>query len=398
MMHRLSCENINESSHEAQEEEMAVSASSTTLGTPNDSSAGGTESHQPPTRHRRDADVSPLLLGTLHSTSTLAAETNGSGTGVTGVYDVTASTMEIITINNVTPEEINITTQEFTAPVMVSAGEDLTLTRNHEQQLYTTTDPSTKAATKMVSTEYLVTIMPHNAPVIDKATMQKMTVEEPHQNQHTDKTEITDSISSTPAIIVPTGLSTIKTAVEISATLGVPNKVREITISFADDNITKNNTEESEIKDEILLNQTVSETTGTNTVGNTTASSSNTENIKTSDEESMKPDEKESPVLTKQNTGNDDQMAQNFKDEDHRLQFLPTPLRRLPHDTDDQINETGTKSSSNWASPSNQQDDGEQFQSAENEPEVPARPNRGRRLIRPQGHSFYPYFLNRVLG
>ncbi|XP_063236932.1 mucin-5AC-like [Bacillus rossius redtenbacheri] len=32
------------------------------------------------------------------------------------------------------------------------------------------------------------------------------------------------------------------------------------------------------------------------------------------------------------------------------------------------------------------------------EPEAPARPNRGRRLTRPQGRSFYPYFLNRVLG
>uniref|UniRef100_A0A1B6LBP3 Uncharacterized protein n=1 Tax=Graphocephala atropunctata TaxID=36148 RepID=A0A1B6LBP3_9HEMI len=34
----------------------------------------------------------------------------------------------------------------------------------------------------------------------------------------------------------------------------------------------------------------------------------------------------------------------------------------------------------------------------EAEPEVPERPNRGRLLIRPQHHSFYPYFLNRVLG
>lgn len=32
------------------------------------------------------------------------------------------------------------------------------------------------------------------------------------------------------------------------------------------------------------------------------------------------------------------------------------------------------------------------------EPEILPRPNRGRRLTRPQGHSFYPYFLNRVLG
>lgn len=32
------------------------------------------------------------------------------------------------------------------------------------------------------------------------------------------------------------------------------------------------------------------------------------------------------------------------------------------------------------------------------EPEPPERPNRGRLLIHPQHHSFYAYFLNRVLG
>lgn len=34
----------------------------------------------------------------------------------------------------------------------------------------------------------------------------------------------------------------------------------------------------------------------------------------------------------------------------------------------------------------------------EPEPEAPPKPNRGRRLTRPNTHSFYPYFLNRVLG
>lgn len=34
----------------------------------------------------------------------------------------------------------------------------------------------------------------------------------------------------------------------------------------------------------------------------------------------------------------------------------------------------------------------------EAEPEAPERPNRGRLLIKPQHHSIYPYFLNRVLG
>lgn len=34
----------------------------------------------------------------------------------------------------------------------------------------------------------------------------------------------------------------------------------------------------------------------------------------------------------------------------------------------------------------------------EPEPEAPERPNRGRLLVKPQHRSFYPYFLNRVLG
>lgn len=34
----------------------------------------------------------------------------------------------------------------------------------------------------------------------------------------------------------------------------------------------------------------------------------------------------------------------------------------------------------------------------DDEEELPERPNRGRLLVRPQHHTFYPYFLNRVLG
>jgi hypothetical protein len=399
-MHRLSCNNGNESSHEAEEEEMALSASSTTSGTPNDSTAGGTESNQPPTRHRRDADdVSPLLLGTRLSTSTLAAETNGSSTGMTGSYDVILSTVETVSTNNVTPQDIHITTQEVTAPVVISAADGLTLTRNHEQRLYTTRDPSMKAATtEAVRTEYFVTIVPYNTSVTDKGMMQKMIVEKPHQDQSTEKTEITGSISSTPVIISPTGLSTVNTAVETSASPGILYEVKEITVSFEEDNITKNNTEDIKIRDEILLTETVSETASTSTVGNTINMTVSTENINTPDEDSNKQNGKESPVLTKPNTATDDQMAQNLKEENHHLQFLPASLQGVPHDRDNETNETGDKSTSDWASPNNQHDEGEQFQQTETEPEVPARPNRGRRLIRPQSHLFYPYFLNRVLG
>lgn len=363
-MHRLSCENGNESTHDAEEYETSVLASSTTSGTPNYNSEGGTESHQPPTRHRRGTD----------DVSTLATETNSSSG-----YDVTASTTEIDT-----PEEINITTREFTAPVVISTGDGLTLTRNHEQHLYTTTDPSTKPETKGVSTEYFVTILPYNTSVTDKGEMQKMTVDKPHRDQSIQKTEITEDISSTLTIIPPTGLST---TAETSAS-GVLNEIKEITISFAEDNTT-NNTEEIKIKEEILA-ETVSETTGTNTLSNSSSDNTNTSYIK--------PNGKEIPLVTNQKTGNDHQMTQNFKQEDHRRPFLPEFLQGLPRNVDNQTDETGTRSTSDWASPSNQQVEEEDFQATETEPEIPARPNRGRRLIRPQGHSFYPYFLNRVLG
>ncbi|CAG2056357.1 unnamed protein product [Timema podura] len=86
-----------------------------------------------------------------------------------------------------------------------------------------------------------------------------------------------------------------------------------------------------------------------------------------------------------------------FKDEEEqsrRRQFLPAPLRGVPdQDTDD---------SQNWTlvteSPEQTPEQEESLETMEVEPEMPARPNRGRRLTRPQGSSFYPYFLNRVLG
>jgi hypothetical protein len=409
MMHQLSCDNGNESSHEAEEEERPVSASSTTLDTPSGSSADGTESHQPPTRHRRDADdVSQLLLQTLRSTSTVAEETDSSsGIGTTGTYVVTSTTrmVETVTTNNDTPEDMGITTQEFTAPVVVSAADGLTLTGNHEQQLYTTTDPSTMAATKMVPTEYFVTAVPNNTYVTVKEMMQKMTVDYPHQDQSIQKTETIGDVSPTLVTTSSTGLSSVSTAVITSESLGIINEVKEITISFAEDNITRNNTEEIEMemkmKDEILLPETFTVMMGTNAVNdtmNTTASNSNNESISTSDEERVKQNGKVSPEKTKQNAEIDHQTLQEFVEEYNRLQFLPAPLRDLPHDIDNHINKIGTLLTSDLAAPSNKQDEDEQIQPAATEIEVLARPNRGRRLTRPQSHSFYPYFLKRVLG
>lgn len=137
--------------------------------------------------------------------------------------------------------------------------------------------------------------------------------------------------------------------------------------------------------------------TATNTVNTTsTASSHDSTNMTqtTIREDVGIPTElgkKESPKLSKMDVNDDE--------ESRRRQFLPSPLRGLPHEGDNQTTEEGTKAPSDWVPTGTQQDDEEQTPPIiETEPEIPARPNRGRRLTRPQGHSFYPYFLNRVLG
>jgi hypothetical protein len=382
MIHQLSCDNGNE----AEEEENPVSASSSTLYTPSDSNAGGTESHQPPTRHRRDADdVSPLLLETPTSLNTEAEEINS-----TYIVTSTSSTVETVTTNRDTLEEINVTTQELIAPEVVSATDDVTLTGNSEQQWYTTTDPRKTAATKTVHTEQFITVVPFYTSVTVKDMVQKIVMENPYQQQSTEEPEETVSTS-------PTGLSTVNTTTETSASVGVLNEVKEITVSLTE-NVVKNNTGELIMKDEILLPETVSVSTDIFSIRNATASSSSNENISVSGEEYINPNDKEISVLTKDNTETNDQIVQDSEKENHQRKLLPEPLRDTPHDRDEQTNGNSSKSVGEWASHNDQQDEGEQIQPVETEPEVPARPNRGRRLIRPQSHSFYPYFLNRVLG
>jgi hypothetical protein len=391
MMRQLSCDNGNESSHEVDEEDRPVSPTSTTSGTPSDSNAGRTESHQPPTRHRRDADdVSPILR-TQRSTGADEDEASSSGTST---YTDT-STAVTITTNSDTIEEVNITaTEHFVALEVETVTHDLTFTGNHAQQIYTT-DPSTLAAIKMAPTQHSVTAEPQKTYVTVKDTVHKKTMDTPHQGHSTEKTGTTGSVSTTQVVTSATDLSTTNTAVETSASLGVLNEAKEITTSLAEENGTKNNTGEMNMKDEILLPETVAVTIDTYTtrnIINTTASSSGNESVGMSDE-SMKPSIKESPVLTKQNTETDDQDLK----ENQRRQLLPAPLRGPSHKTDSQTNENVTKSISGMAS-TNDQDEGEPIQPVETEPEVPSRPNRGRRLTRPQGHAFYPYFLNRILG
>lgn len=57
-----------------------------------------------------------------------------------------------------------------------------------------------------------------------------------------------------------------------------------------------------------------------------------------------------------------------------------------------------SKESMEMGAVTQQDEDEEQALEEGTEPEVPERPNRGRLLVRPQHHSFYPSLLNRVLG
>jgi hypothetical protein len=392
MMRQLSCDNANESSHEVDEEDRPVSPTSTTSGTPSDSNAGRTESNQPPTRHRRDADdVSPILR-TQRSTS--ADEDDASSSGTNTYIDT--STAITVTTNSDTNEEVNITaTEHLTALEVETVTHVLTFTSNHAKQTYTTTDPSTLAAIKMAPTQYFVTAEPQKTYVTVKDTVQKITMDTPHQGHSTEKTDTTGSVSTTQVVTSATDLSTIHTAVETSVSLGVLNEAKEITTSLTEENVTKNNTGEVNMKDAILLPETVvviiDNYTTRNSI-NTTASSAGNESISMPDE-SVKSSIKESPVLIKHNIEIDDHDLR----ENQRRQLLPAPLRGPSHKTDSQTNENVTKSISDLAS-TNDQDDGEPIQPVETELEVPARPNRGRKLTRPQGHAFYPYFLNRILG
>jgi hypothetical protein len=300
-------------------------------------------------------------------------------------------------MNSDTPEVIRVTTQEYIAPEVVSATDDLTLTGNSDQQWYTTTGPRKVPATKMVHTEQFITVVPYDISVNVKDMAQKTIMEKPYQHQGAEEPVETASILSTPVITDATGLSTVNTTGETSASVGVINGFKAITVSLPE-NVVKKNTAELIMKDEIFTPEIVSESMDNFNIRNTTVSSSSNENIRVSGEESINPNDKESSVLAKDNTGTNDQMVQDSEEENHHRKILSAPLQGIPQDTEKQTNKNSIESVTDWAPHNDQQDEGEEVQPAETEPEVPARPNRGRRLVRPQSHSFYPYFLNRVLG
>lgn len=87
-------------------------------------------------------------------------------------------------------------------------------------------------------------------------------------------------------------------------------------------------------------------------------------------------------ALAVQNATNDHHVTTSRQEsteaprENRRRQHLPAPLLSMNMKPDSEDGEEGMES----------------------EPQSPPRPNRSRSLVRQQHRTFYPYFLNRVLG
>ena len=311
MMHQLSCENSNVSSHEMDEEEKPVSASSTTLET-SSNSGGKTESHQLATRHRRDANsVNHLQPDNIQTTNTIAEETT------TKAYDITSST--ILT----------------SSTTLVSTSEAQT-------------------STEVTSTEYAVAT----------EKLQELIQEEEH------------------TVDFLTTESTTISEIEADFT-DRPSEKFPSTDTMHDNESSENGT--AKYQEDIAMNKTELPQTGSLLYLNITK---NISDITFNDIVNI-PSEDPTQNYSKPET--DAVHDKNIEEANRRRQLLPTPLRDLPQNEDNGLHETETKPENDWSLTNDSQ-----LQPTDTE--VPVKPNRGRRLTRPQAHSFYPYFLNRVLG
>ncbi|KAJ9586911.1 hypothetical protein L9F63_019487, partial [Diploptera punctata] len=321
MMHQLSCENGNESSHEINEEEKPVSASSTTLDT-SSNTAGKTESHQLATRHRRDANsIDHLLPDSTLSTHTITEETTTKSYAITITMLLTSSsepdtspisTSELQTSPETTSTEY-ITSTEFTQKL-----EDIKQEETHTFDSLTTS-----------STVHEVILDFTDKPLEKFLSTNTMNSNESLENETTNyQEEITANQT------------------ELSQTEGPV--ATNITKNISD--IIFNDISNIPSEDMVFINQNYS----------------------------------------KLNTGKDADNGKNTNEVNRRRQLLPTPLRDFPQN-DNGMHESEAKPDNDWDLTSDSQ-------MQPTDTEIPIKPNRGRRLTRPQTHSFYPYFLNRVLG
>ncbi|XP_069695146.1 mucin-22-like [Periplaneta americana] len=446
MMRQLSC---NNGSADPADDDRPVSASTTTLGTPGGGSAGGTESHQPPTRHRRDADDVSPPLGTLaedaNATTTPALSTATSALTAATTQPSTADTtaaVEIITAVGLQPLERMVEGPQPQEQMVEGIQLQKQMVEGIQLQKQMVAEPLPLEHVATGSEQMTARTLPREQ-IIEEVQPQEQTIvgTQPLEQMiegHKDEAETTGGsspISPLPVVTSPIALPTVNN-VMVTSSPGMPTETKAFTTAaaiseYSDEvrtrgevvqtesvpptnmtssgdasNTTSATRESTNIANTTFLASSHEGTaivnttsfTATNTVNTTSTASSHDNMTQTTwplHEEAGIPTEvgkKESPKLSKIDVNDDDE-------ESRRRQFLPSPLRGLPHLGDNQTAEEGTKAPGDWVPTGTQQEDGEQTPPViETEPEIPARPNRGRRLTRPQGHSFYPYFLNRVLG
>nr|CAD7395895.1 unnamed protein product [Timema cristinae] len=351
MMQQLSCEGEEESS--------STSESSSSPGG-GSSIATTRASDEPPTRHRRDTAPSSSLLDRSVPTGLVA--------GTTKSYD-----------------RLDTSTQHQ----MVSHG-------------YSTPTPLSAS----IDSEPLTTPAPDVDTLLPLEYSEEIVMA---SNPDSEEIKHKEHISSTIRFSVPSTISTHWSTVVLNTLASSPldtsnhSEVTPITnntlILVTPSNDTFTDTHNISSEGTTLRTTVEGETTSTSTphtimIDNTTETNKTETNQDTFISEETNFKEKHVDDEEEDNTRNKNTKFKDEEEQSRRRQFLPAPLRGVPdQETDD---------SQNWTlvteSPEQTPEQEESLETMEVEPEMPARPNRGRRLTRPQGSSFYPYFLNRVLG
>ncbi|PSN56231.1 hypothetical protein C0J52_00397 [Blattella germanica] len=366
MMRQLSCENSSESD----EEDKPVSASSTTLDM--------AESHQSPTRHRREADNT--------TTRTVAETTIANNLSHATSAPVVTSTATMPSAN---PE----TTSAPDKPVTI--GQFVT-TRSQEIVLLTDKPTSAQSTQTSITTSpyvntktgpYFSTGIQETVSATAKSGLAKFEDVVTEMKQFSTNTMTNVEGESTQAEIQPTKIPLMYTNMTTIKNDVTTNLYREST------------------QPEILQTQTP--LISTNVITGKSAAYKNSEGVTThadllqtqtplmianiTTSKGMLKTTTHDYVEDLSNTtkSNDEITATKVKNttENRRRQLLPTPLRDLPPEEETETSDLESSS--------------QRYDNAQLVPidtEVPVKPNRGRHLTHPQGHSFYPYFLNRVLG
>ncbi|XP_068081126.1 serine-rich adhesin for platelets [Anabrus simplex] len=338
MMRQLSCDNVDANQEDEDNTSSSITSASTSAASVSASSTPGTTA-EPPTRHRRDADDVASSSSSLLIANTMAVSEESLAT--TSSYDTPLSTQN--------PKEHN------TSPFLA------------DTSLPSSTAASTTAQVEIIDSQHVDLTM--NQQLIDSDNgMNAIELTQLDKdiifNSNIPSTSLPAIVSSQQSLITPLSSGSPVT----STNSGLPiNAVNSSSSNYSTEVNLTNVTDEINIREKTPLATTTM-------VLSTAENSQNT-----------------SMSVSTSTTSN------SSIEETRRRQLLPTPLRG-------EINTTTRAPMLDWVPVAQEQEEAmeeepeEPVEPLEPEPEIPARPNRGRRLTRPQGHSFYPYFLNRVLG